>query len=278
MKRKAFLFLADLHAGSAFAPCPKGFVGSHGGIIDLNIGQQYLLEIYKDILSECPSQLDGLVFMGDMVDGTNPKGEARFLSEQDAVRQVKMAEKLASPFVSRVKATGRIYSLRGSKYHTGGDHFEEMFADHVGAEKDRMDYYTHSWLKLPLFDEETLLIDASHHQSYTRTNKVMPLEREIREALATYPRQGEKPPAHIFIARAHTHHGFRMVQEDDYATAVTVPSMKLQDEFAAGGKRPNDTKPDRLGALIVYFYDSFPYVKVRPVLWKHPIYVEETFE
>lgn len=273
---KTFLLTGDLHAGSAYALVPPGFVLSNGSHAVLNSGQRFLQQIYETCLSLCP-ELDAIITMGDMVDGQNYKENARFLVEQDPMRQVSMAHQLLEPFAAKLKPQGRIWCLRGSKYHTGGDAFEEALGMTLNAEQDPFGNYTFPWLRLPVFKAVGgVLIDAAHHQSYASVNKVMPLEREIRDVYRRCGLEGRRSFDYLVILRAHTHFGFRVVQEEA-VTAVSLPPMKLQDTFASGGKRPNNTVPDSLGMVIMTLYDQPPYIKLDPILGRHPDYTERVF-
>jgi hypothetical protein len=57
------------------------------------------------------------------------------------------------------------------------------------------------------------------------------------------------------------------------ATVVTVPAFKVQDPFAQGGKTPNRTIPDALGAVGFKVYNEpvdGKLVHVIPYLYDHP--------
>lgn len=273
--KKTFLFIADIHAGSAYALVPQGFPLSDGSLAAPNIGQKYLQQIYDQAVATCPP-LDGIITVGDMVDGVNYKDYGKFLTEQDPTRQVKMAYSLMEPFIDKLMSGGRVYCLRGSKYHTGGDAFEEMLGQALGAEEDPFGYSTFAWLRLPVFRQGSVLLDVAHHQSYAPVNKVMPLEREIRDVFQKRGKLGYEPYEHTLIVRAHVHFGLRVLQEET-VTAISLPSMKLQDPFAAGGKRPNATCPDSLGMVFVELSDAPPYVTYKPVLGIHPSFTAQVF-
>lgn len=271
MLTKTFLVTGDIHTGGAFALWPEYFPTSNGNYVRLNRGQAYLQKVFDDILRRVPDGLDGMILMGDIIEGDNYKGRGAGLTEAVPEHQAEAANFLLQPLFDKLKPDALCRTLAGSRYHVNGE-YERM----IGNGRFTM----HDWLLQPLvFGDTVVLMDAAHHQSYCQVNKSMPLERETRIAYEKMAKDRREVPDHLLIMRAHTHHGWKCWTEDGRSTAMTIPCMKLQDGFAAGGKMPNNTRPDTIGMVLVHVSDSMPYVQVEPLVYPHPLLnMEEPYE
>jgi len=265
---KVGVVIADWHVGHACGMMPRGFRSSTGSVLNLNAGQEYLLQCYEHALSVIPRELDFLVLNGDMGEGQQPAEECRMLSEVDPSFQARAAAELIDRLASRVRG-GRVYATRGSRYHTGrGGRLDEEIARMVGAVPDAAGHHARAWL---LFDVDGVRISCHHHQSVVSRYRSMPVEREIGFALEFCGRTGERMPD-LFIA-SHAHWGYGAWYDGSGFVSVSTPAMKLQDNFAAGGRMPWRWRPERLGMLVVKVYsepvDGFR-VHLAPLLYDHP--------
>jgi hypothetical protein len=258
-----------MHVGSAYGLLPEGFVGSTGVELNLNLGQQYLWECWKHFIRDVPLKIDALVVNGDAIDGQNVKEKGRFLSETDPEFQARGAAILLQPLLQRVVPgeDGRqhIYVSRGSRYHTGdGASDEEFFAAMVKSLPGPDGRHTRPWTHLVVDD---VLFDVAHHQSVTIRYRSMPLEREIGFFLERCGRMRQEVPERVVIVRSHTHGSYRNYTECGF-TAVSTPSWKLQDAFAAMGRYPNRWMSAHIGG--VGFRVQGTDVEVIPYLYDHP--------
>jgi hypothetical protein len=247
---KKFLAISDLHVGSAFALFPQGFSGSTGAECQLNSGQEYLLSCYMHMLRQIPDDLDGIFMLGDMVDGGNPKSGARYLTEVDPAYQADAAVELLRPLVDKLVPGGLILGLSGSGYHGGvvGE-YEELLYRHFNAKRDSFDRAARDWVRLPLDDNDTVVVDL-HHVQGRSTTTIRPIYNEINSALLGYARRRQLPPEYYVVIRAHNHEGFEMYQSS-YALGVSLPPFKLQDHFAATRTDPNRIRPINIGAVLL---------------------------
>jgi len=264
------LMLADLHVGHAFGMMPDGYTNSAGNGIELNVAQRYLWDCWQDLLEKLPQRIDTLLLVGDMVEGQNVAEEARGLSEVDPFYQINAAAEILAPVVSRVPVVGdnrNVYIVAGSKYHVGHGR-EHLLGKRIQA-VPRNGRYAPMWRHIIIDD---VLIELAHHQSFTIRYATMPLEREYGFELERTGRRREALPPEVVIVRAHTHKGYRAVEERG-ALCVSLPAMKLQDDYAAGSKYPNRLVPDNLGAAALKIYrEPVDGYRVHPArfLYDHP--------
>jgi len=236
------LLLADLHAGSAYAPWPKKFRRSTGHTVQLNAGQRYLSRCWDDFLERIPKQLDYLILDGDMIEGQQPKQMARDLVDVDPQWQARAAKNLLEPLAARAT---EVRCTMGTDYH-GGEQatWEEWIACQLGAVQDDWGHHAADWLLLNI---DGVQLDIAHSQS-TAINTSMPLERELRYALMI---DDERPDIDM-IVRAHTHN-YRWLVLDGRITCG-LPAWKLQGRHVRRSKTPNRFYSRLLGALLLRIY------------------------
>jgi len=259
------LNVSDFHVGNMFGLFPANFRTSTDSILMLNSGQRYLLECWEDIISKQPETIDILNLNGDMIDGQNRFEISRGLSEVDPMWQVRAAEQLLEPLVSRAK---EIRFTQGSTYHVGrGGAWDEVLAERIGAKRDAWGHYASAWWRYYFPGEDGFYFDLAHRQSTTIRYRSMPLERELDFCLGRFARMGVAPPSKIVITRSHTHVGYSK-WEEECGIAVSTPAMKLQDDFAKTRITPNRIIPDNLG--VVGYYIDGDELHVEPYLYRHP--------
>jgi len=240
------LLLADMHVGSRWGIFPAHCHGSLDTDIQLNTSQQYLLACWERMVQEV-SQHDKilLVLVGDIIDGQNLRQEGRFLCEPDPQFQARAARVLLAPLLERAT---KVYLTRGTPYHTGSaGQDEEFLGEIIGAEKGTDGRCVRGWLLLRIGN---VLLDIAHRQSYSLRYRSTTLERELGFALERIG-AGQDMIAKLCIVRAHTHI-FRLV-DDGSNLVISLPSWKLQDEYAQTSVAPNRTLPAWLGAVGLHF-------------------------
>jgi len=269
------LVISDLHVGGSYGLMPADFRASTGAVLNLNSGQEYLLECWEHHIKSLPQTIDALVINGDLVEGQNYSDEARFLVEVDPSFQARAAAQLLEPLldlVPMIDGQKQLFMTRGSRYHVGrGGNTEETVGRMIGAIPGTDGRYAHSWLHLANL-ARGVVFDIAHHQSYTIRYRVTPLEREIGFYLERVARQGDIPPDNLVIVRSHTHVGYRRYEEDG-RMAVSTPCWKLQDDFAATSRYPNRMFSDNIGSVGFWVYpDDRPEGKVGVAryLYAHP--------
>jgi hypothetical protein len=98
------------------------------------------------------------------------------------------------------------------------------------------------------------------------------MEREVRYAQLRFANGGFPVPEHLVIIRSHSHWGYGLWQVRG-ATAVSMPAMKMQDDFAKTLTSPNRYTCDNMGMVGIEVYDELvdgSRVKVKPYLFDHP--------
>jgi len=266
-------FLNDQHTGSMFAPFPKNFQKSTGEIGGLNEGQEYLGECWENALDVVPA-LDRLVYLDEMIHGTEYAEEGRFVCEPDRSFQVRAAVKLNKPWRKKLRrhCENRVYCLYGSKYHVGkGWEYTEAFGHQMGSVKDQHGHYARPWLLMNL---DGVLLDMAHRQSATIRYRSMPLEREMQFADGLEARTLKGGRDTDVIVRAHVHSPNIYVR--GLQTSVGLPGWQMQTTFCSTSITPNRKLSLWLGMFWIEVFperkgrDQNPVV-VHQVLYRHPL-------
>lgn len=273
MRKLTGLAVSDLHVGSAFGILPQGFRGSAGTEINLNSGQEYLLECWDWMLEQIPKRLDFLIINGDVVDGVSKKEEGRYRVESDPEFQVLAAKALFSrgnpPLLKRAK---KKYVSKGSAYHSGmGSYLDEIFAREVGAERDCMGHYASNWHILSC---EGIDIDFAHHRSVHIRYESSQGERELQfDRMVADLKEGSSD----LILRSHGHRYVKLNVDGDLF--VATPPWQLQTEFAKMSRWPNRYLSRLIGGVRIDLYpdlktgeiqDKEEYVKITALVRPHP--------
>jgi hypothetical protein len=213
--------------------------------------------------------LEGARFSGDAIDGQNVKEQGRHLCEVDPEFQAEGAAILLQPLLQRVapgeNGIRHIYVSRGSRYHSGsGASDEEFFAAMVHARRAPDGRHTRPWTHLVIDD---VLFDVAHHQSVTIHYRSMPLERETSFLLERMARLRRQVPERVVVVRSHTHGTLRCYEESG-CLAISTPSWKLRDDFAAMPRTPNRVFSEHIGA--VGFRITQDDIGVAKYLYDHP--------
>ena len=263
------LIVSDMHVGSAFAPFPEGFTLSTGSVLDLNVGQRYLLTCWQDMLGR--AKFDYLIFNGDIIDGQNKKLEARYRVEVDPQWQVSAALELARSLAQT--ATG-IYVTKGTDYHVReAAQDDESFGQRIGAIPDPLGHHAWDWL---LLDIEGVFLDIAHHRSSVLRYESMPLEREEQFDLLTADLK--EGGASDVIIRSHGHR--YVVVNADGRLSVSTPAWCLQTSYAARSRWPNRWLSRLIGSVQLDIYpklktgdprqDRGEFIEVKSLTYPHP--------
>jgi hypothetical protein len=260
--------VSDLHVGGRFALFPRGFRTSNDVLWPLNRGQDYLLECWENALARLPSEIDVLVFNGDIVEGRNKFVMGLNIIEPDPLWQVRAAAQVTEPLVRRAR---QIRCTQGSCYHVGkGGAYSELFAERVGA-KPRQGHYVIPWWR---FWFHGVYFDFAHRQSVMFRYRSTAMEREIEFFITRIGKKNKAPPRHVVITRSHTHVGFKAWWDSNTRVSVSTPSMKLQDIYAQTSISPERIIPENLGIVCYEVYDEpqegGSKVRIIPLLYEHP--------
>jgi len=273
------VIVSDPHVGSAFGIFPRGFAGSTGSEITLNVGQKYLLECWDWMLEQIPRKLDFLIINGDVADGAARKDEGRWRVEPDPDFQVSAAKVLFSrgdpPLLHRAK---KVYVSRGSAYHVEtGARLDEIFAREIGAVPDSMGHYASSWRILSC---DGIDLDIAHHRSTHIRYESSPGERELQfDRMAADLKGGSSD----LIIRAHGHRLVKLNIDGDLFLAT--PAWSLQTDFAKMSKWPNRYLSRLIGGARIDLFpdlktgeiqDKEEYVKITALVRPHPKIGRET--
>jgi len=264
--KHTIIALSDMHVGSAFGIFPQDFVLSVGSVATLNVGQEYLLECWNDMLTRIPKRFDVLVLNGDIVDGQQPKQMARELTEPDPAFQVRAAIQLLQPLAKRAK---KVFVTRGTSYHVGQGHeFEEHLAELLKAERQG-NSYTRDWL---LLDVGGARMDFAHHTSHMIRYRTSALSREIQFSFLLNAWKDCD-----LIVRSHIHHYIQVNTEGKIA--ITTPGWQLQPGYAKRSKYPHRMFPKYLGAVQISVWPdrkqgarqhSEEFIATNGILYEHP--------
>lgn len=270
------LFISDTHFGHSRAAMPEGWVNPQtGNVVGQNSGQAYLDKCWKHMLTQVPMELDGLIVVGDVIEGRQPAAKAGGLTLQEPIDQVKLAEHYLRPLVARVKQYSHhkrnVYFAAGTRYHVGNmSEYEEALGYKLDAQSNELGGYVHDWVQLK---SHGVKIDAEHTQSYHQRYRATGLEKAIGFARERYSREGRLWPRGYVLVRAHAHYGL-VVYREEGVLAISLPPWKLQDDYAATSTVPNRMIPYNLGAVLVTTYKEesmrHKVVEYTPYLYNHP--------
>jgi UDP-2,3-diacylglucosamine pyrophosphatase LpxH len=234
MSTETVLFVGDLH------------VGGHCGIysperlpqVPRFVGPRYLFDCWLHLQRALPPKIDLLVLTGDLIEGTNRKGEAVGLFTSKLSEQVEAAIELLRPLAARSAQIVRVY---GTPYHDS--HHDPLSAlDHALGVS-----LTRQVIDLDLGEPGApRVLNIAHHPSggavlYQGTK----LDREQR--LAALAASARKVPGVRWIVRGHLHNFAH--QRNAEREVVLLPCWKLIDAHGSKGNYFG-WQPD-LGAVLM---------------------------
>lgn len=274
MSVRRVLLTGDHQCGSSFGLFPPFFKDGYS----LNVLQAYLWQCWEHHIAALPP-LDVVVFLGECIEGTNPKGAADAICETNLSRQVGAFVAAVEPILKRMRRRGSVYVMRSSQYHSGpagladtdlGERLD-LLARQGGwtFTRDLLQRACHSWLHFAL---DGVMFDCAHHRSGAQVNRSMPLEREGRYN-AMIADLFDGGPADV-IARAHTH--VDMVVSEGYRWYIGTPPWKFEDDFVMRGTVPNRTVTRHVGSILVEVdgerkrKGGDPVVAIRKLYYRHP--------
>jgi hypothetical protein len=263
------LHVGDVHVGSMVAPCPEGFETSYDSIYQPNVAQLYLNQCWAEMLRRLPP-LDYVSFGGDLIEGPQWKENHHLIWEPSELSQARAALLLLQPILGKLKPGGKVWYVRGTKYHVGEvGLWDEWLAERLGAEQ-RHGRYTRTWLNA---DVCGIRLDTAHRNSSMLRYRATPLNRELEFAENRCSKTGDQPPHGII--RHHSHGEYNTVGLG-MRVAVECPAWQLQTEFAQSSISPNRLFSAHFGSVLAYIYPDRLRDLRRPVVWgdellfKHP--------
>jgi len=248
--------IADLHIGSAFGLWPPKARLSTGGHYQLNIGQRYLNKHWRSITDILPP-LDILILNGDIIDGQNPKGMARYVCEPDPQFQARAALELLQPVLAKTKS---VFCTEGTEYHEGESAtWAEWLAREVGS-IDKDGHYAWDWL---LLDVGGLRFDIAHRQAFFIRYRATALEREMQFSAML------SDTADVII-RSHTHQytWLKMPGDGRLQMALSTPGWQIQTHYARISYSPNRLLSLQLGMVMLEIEGG--QIQDRAYLFPHP--------
>lgn len=194
----AYVFLADRHGGSRYAPWRLGGRREDG------------LDGVRDYLNECdehcrtvwlPSVIGNMPFVvelcGDIIDGVSPKSE---MLTDDEEEQVAGTVALLRPWC---EGATQVRGVKGTEFHTGkSGKWDRLALKLLGATPDENGNYarTEDWIQ-----DGPMMAHIAHHIGISNViiSRATPLTREYENALVAAAEAGWPMPTHII--RAHSH-------------------------------------------------------------------------
>lgn len=213
--------VGDLHAGSAFAPCPPRIASAYDLTIHASRVQNWLYRCWTDFYGEYVPSIVGrkpfaLVLNGDLIEGNHHGGRQLIASSQK--RQAEIAVDLLRPIAEKAAA---VYVIKGTECHTLDD--EEEIARKLGAVKcPATDNDAPDWWDIRV---RGCLTSFRHHIPATsrRALKGSQLSIQLIEEQAEAAGAGTPIPRVICRSHRHTYGTY----DDGCGMAVVLPAWQL---------------------------------------------------
>lgn len=243
---KRILCVSDIHPGSIYGMLPPDFIASTGVTIKQNALQKYLWDCWQHMLQWATAEpLDGIVVLGDVVEGKQPKSRCAELCLPLVEDQEDAAVGILKPLISKAKC--KVFFVKGTFYHD-----DELGRSVDNVAKDlRGDAYeglgTGRLAKEVLdLDIGGVVADFSHGISVSGgLYRAVAIDREaLWSALAG--KAGQAPKADI-IVRAHAHYFVHVEHVSKHA--LILPAWQGQTSYMRKNSRYRMI-PD-IGAVIL---------------------------
>lgn len=233
---------SDQHINSRLGLCAPVVKYDGGGKYEHSERQSIIWKYWLDFCSRITRSNNEKVFVldGDIFD-FDPISQQRISSNPADILKIGLAT--LEPLLS---INGYKFIVRGTEHHTGSSGWlEEMFAEHIGAEKCP-ETGDHSWWHLRQ-NIEGVNFDISHHitigsMPHTKLNKAFSTIYEVRDTCidAGYP-----VPDIIF--RAHVHTFIDTEHANKKTRLIITPSW--QAKTAYGFKRATNKINEHGGTI-----------------------------
>lgn len=217
--------LGDLHAGSAFAPCPATIQAEDDLTVGASRVQTWLRQCWEHFTDDFVPSIVGrrpyiVVTTGDLIEGVHHGGSQ--LVWRSEPRHADIAVELLRPLTKKAKA---VYCISGTETHTKS--WEEDIGNRLGAVQDEQTgRYAPDWLDL---DVRGVLTSARHHvgTSSRRALLATQLSMQLIEEQVGAAGSGGKIPRVVIRAHRHTYGTY---SDGDGMTVVT-PAWQLLTRF-----------------------------------------------
>jgi len=218
------------------------FYDEFGNHQELNIGQEYLWQQWVVGISQLPP-IDILALDGDLVDGKAPGDKAWAQMTTNVSTQHAACAAVSKLLRDKVKDTGDLYVIEGTRYHESADEAEAL-AERLEAKPTSTGLHARPVLRLKI---GKVYVEIRHKISGAKINTSTALQSELRYARAAAIRKGYTPG---IIVGSHWHRfGY---YGDAEGLAVAGPGFELLNRFAEKA-RPSLWMPD-IGFLWITIY------------------------
>lgn len=217
--KRRIALIADLHIGSNYAIMPCPFVTHDGKRIYPNQGQRQINQVFKwcaDVMKYW--HVDSIIFLGDLIQGSNKAELSRDLVTADLEEQQDMCIDYLTPICRNRKVIG----ISGTNYHKSQD--TEIEKDIIEGLNGKF-YDKMAWIKV---EGTNRILNISHASAKSNIYPVSAMEREAVQMLKAYGSGKFKDKPDVII-RGHRH-----VFAHVHTTAfhfVLVPSFQVWYPF-----------------------------------------------
>lgn len=243
---KRILCLSDTHPGSIDGMLPPDFRSSAGFTVKQNPGQAYLWECWLDMIEWATAKpLDGIVIVGDVVEGKQPKGRGGELC-LSLMKDQENASKIILKTLLDAAKCPKVYFVKGTFYHDDemGRSVDNIAEALKASEYEGLGVGTYAKEVLDL-DVDGVVFDFSHGISVSGgLYRAVAIDREaLWSALAG--KDGKAPKADV-IVRGHAHYFVHVEHKSKHA--MILPAWQLQTSYMRKHSRYR-MLPD-LGAVV----------------------------
>jgi hypothetical protein len=213
--------VGDIHAGSAFAPCPDEIAGQYDLTIHASRVQRWLTRCWEHFTDEYVPAVVGrrkfaLLVNGDVLEG-NHHGGHQLVSAAVKVQR-RIALELLRPLAARAS---EVYVVKGTECHTRDDE-EDIAAELKARRCPDTDNFAPDWWDINV---RGCLTSFRHHIPATsrRALKGSQLSIQLIEEQAEAAGAGTPIPRVVVRSHRHTYGSY----DDGCGMAVVLPAWQL---------------------------------------------------
>ena len=212
---KKILVIGDLHVGSNVSIMPDEVELGKKNIIRSNPIQKKIFQKWEEMIDQV-GNVNAVITMGDMVDGSDRKGGAKEMWTPDITQQVQTA----SDLLGMIK-TSKYIGVQGSYYHVG---------DNISSDESVLQRLDGTYANELSVAVDTHRIHVSHDVGVSHSGtayRTTPIAQQMMLAVLNRDEYGKFG----LILRGHTHYYVHV--SFGGSQGVICPCWKGRDAFAA---------------------------------------------